>query len=117
VDGGPARGVEAEEVDAGPPPDPDVGAHVHLGEAGEDGYRRRAAQSQALHDERSNPDPGGLLVEVQLKLGRHHSGQRIERYRPVGKEEVHPDLTHEPVLGRQGPGPVCDLANHLGLVE
>src|SRR5204863_10096130 len=62
-----ACGVEAEEVDAGPPADGDVGPDVGLLEPRQHRWRRKTVQPEARDLEWGDRDPGAVLVGVELE--------------------------------------------------
>jgi len=93
----PARGVDAEEPDAGQPVGAaDVGADVQLEEGRDPGYRQRAAGSQRTDPKEDDGEPAAAVVLLDLELVRNALTEVDGRDRPVRPEDVLPGLAERP---------------------
>jgi hypothetical protein len=88
--------VQAEEDDAGVPVEGGVGAQVDLGEGGQAGQRRPAAQVDVAQLEGDHAEPGVAGEGVGLERGGQQRADVGGVDRPVGEEEVAPGLGHDP---------------------
>src|SRR3979490_2999642 len=87
-----ARGVEAEEKDAGSFADGDVGAQVEFQRFGDTGQRGRAAQADAGHSEWHYGNPRFAIESIDLQRFRNPGTELLYTHRPVGEQEIAPLL-------------------------
>src|ERR1043165_2024022 len=95
-DGDRARGVEAEEPDAGiAAAEVDVRADVDLVEARDPWQRRRQHRAHAAERERHQADVGVGGERVDRQLRRNERLELLRRHLPMQKEEVMPVLSQD----------------------
>src|SRR5208282_4146701 len=80
-----------------------VGSHIQFWKAREPGQRRKPASANSAHVKRHDPDPAPAIESVERHLWRHQRTHQAGWHRPVGEEEIVPDLLHHPWARRQGP--------------
>src|SRR3954447_13262716 len=104
-----ARGVDAEEPDAGQSVRAaDVRADVQLQEGRDPGHRQRATGSQPTHAEELDPQPGAPVVLLDLELVRNALAEVDGRDLPVRPERVLPGLAERPAALGDRERPVPD---------
>lgn len=92
----------------------DIGAHVEFGEGGESWYVWEAARRNVGHAKGDNANPSHALIGVQFKLWRDEAAHDFRRDRPMGKEQVHPRLAHQPRRIGQRPKAMVSMLAQLG---
>ena len=100
----PVPRVKTEEVHAGPAGERYIGTHVQLRKAGKAGQRWQSTRTNAAHAKRDDPDPAVAIVSIEYELRWDKRAKCGRQQRPVGEEQIVPELLHDPGAGWEWPG-------------
>src|SRR3989442_3727761 len=101
-------GIQAEEEYARLPIVGYVRSDIEFRKARQSGQRRHGASANSTHVEGNDSDPTSAIERVEHELCWDNWPQGSRRQRPVGKEQIVPDLLHHPAPSRHRPRAVCD---------
>ena len=91
-----AGGVEAQEEHARTSAGGRIRPDIDLRRGRQPWEREQATGPDARHAEGDDPEPGLPIEQVQLHSGRQTRPQQLRVHRPVGEQQVVPDLGHDP---------------------
>src|SRR5579859_1982001 len=102
--GGKVGCIEAEEVNPGLASVGHVGSNVEFGETRKAGQGGNHAGANSAHPEGNDADPALAIKKIERQLRRDERANLRRSERPVRKQQVVPDLPHDPGSRSDGPG-------------
>src|SRR5690348_3217263 len=106
--GGKVGGIEAEEVNAALASVGHVGSNIEFGETRKAGHGGTYAGANSAHPEGNDADPALAIKKIERQLRRDERANLRRSERPVRKQQVVPDLPHDPGSRSEGPGTIVD---------